>query len=66
VVCQVLEAPESADERLVPEAALRQGRDAAARAVPRDEPAASRDAEIRLTYRELTELIADAVRTLKD
>ena len=52
VLCQVLEAPESAN-RLVPDvdAALRQ---------------ASRDGEIRLTYGELTALIADAVRTLKD
>jgi L-fuculose-phosphate aldolase len=65
VVCQVLEAPESADERLVPEAALRPGRTGDTRAVARHEPT-SRDAEIRLTYRELTALIADAVRTLKD
>jgi L-fuculose-phosphate aldolase len=57
VVCQVLEAPESPTERLVPDVslALRQGR---------IEP--SRDGEIRLTYSELTALIADAVRTLKD
>jgi L-fuculose-phosphate aldolase len=49
VLCQVLEAPESATERLVPgvDAALRQ---------------ASRDGEIRLTYGELTALIADAVK----
>ena len=51
-VCQVLEAPEST-ERLVPDASamLRQ---------------ASRDGEIRLTYGELTALIADAVRNLRD
>jgi L-fuculose-phosphate aldolase len=51
-LCQVLEAPEST-ERLVPEvnAALRQ---------------ASRDGEIRLTYGELTALIADAVKNLRD
>ena len=51
-LCQVLESPESA-ERLVPEvsAVLRQ---------------ASRDGEIRLTYGELTALIADAVRNLRD
>jgi len=51
VLCQVLEAPESATERLVPgvDAALRQ---------------ASRDGEIRLTYGELTALIADAVKNL--
>ena len=53
VLCQVLEAPESATERLVPgvDAALRQ---------------ASRDGEIRLTYGELTALIADAVKNLRD
>jgi L-fuculose-phosphate aldolase len=52
-VCQVLEAPESATERLVPDVntVLRQ---------------ASRDGEIRLTYGELTALIADAVRSLRD
>jgi L-fuculose-phosphate aldolase len=53
VLCQVLEAPESSTtERLVPDvqATLRQ---------------ASRDGEIRLTYGELTALIADAVRTLR-
>jgi len=52
VLCQVLEAPEST-ERLVPEvnAVLRQ---------------ASRDGEIRLTYGELTALIADAVKNLRD
>jgi L-fuculose-phosphate aldolase len=53
VVCQVLEAPESATDRLVPDVALALKR-------------ASRDGEIRLTYGELTALIADAVRTLKD
>ncbi|HEY1308795.1 MAG TPA: class II aldolase/adducin family protein [Vicinamibacterales bacterium] len=52
VLCQVLEAPESAN-RLVPDvgAALRQ---------------ASRDGEIRLTYGELTALIADAVKNLRE
>jgi L-fuculose-phosphate aldolase len=50
--CQILEAPESKD-RLVPDvsAMLRQ---------------ASRDGEIRLTYGELTALIADAVNNLRD
>jgi L-fuculose-phosphate aldolase len=50
--CQILEAPESS-ERLVPDvtSALRQ---------------ASRDGEIRLTYGELTALIADAVKNLRD
>jgi L-fuculose-phosphate aldolase len=55
VQCQVLEAPESAD-RLVPEAST------ALRERIRD----NRDGEIRLTYGELTALIADAVRNLKD
>ena len=52
VVCQVLEAPDSPVERLVPDVSftLRQ---------------ANRDGEIRLTYGELTALIADAVKTLK-
>ena len=51
--CQILEAPESATERLVPD-------------VPSLLHKASRDGEIRLTYRELTALIADAVRSLRD
>jgi len=52
VLCQVLEAPPSPNGRLVP-----------------DVPAldrARRDGEIRLTYGELTALIADAISTLKD
>ena len=57
-LCQVLESPDS-PERLVPNVpelpdvsdALRQ---------------ASRDGEIRLTYGELTALIADAVKNLRD
>jgi L-fuculose-phosphate aldolase len=51
--CQVLEAPESTTERLVPgmNSALRQ---------------ASRDGEIRLTYGELTALITDAIKNLRD
>ena len=51
VLCQVLEAPTSPSQRLVPDVALSQAR---------------RDGEIRLTYGELTALIADAVKTLKD
>ena len=53
VLCQVLEAPSSVTERLVPgvASALHQ---------------ASRDGEIRLTYGELTALIADAVKNLRD
>ena len=50
--CQILEAPESS-ERLVPDV----------RSVLRQ---ASRDGEIRLTYGELTALIADAVKNLRD
>ena len=53
VECQVLEAPESPAARLVPDVSLALRH-------------ASRDGEIRLTYGELTALIADAVRTLKD
>jgi L-fuculose-phosphate aldolase len=52
VLCQVLEAPES-PTRLVPDvgSVLRQAR---------------RDGEIRLTYGELTALIADAVKNLRE
>jgi L-fuculose-phosphate aldolase len=57
VVCQVLEAPESATDRLVPDISL---------ALKQDRAESGRDGEIRLTYGELTALIADAVRTLKD
>jgi L-fuculose-phosphate aldolase len=53
VLCQVLEAPESATERLVPDVGSALQR-------------ASRDGEIRLTYGELTALIADAVKQLRD
>jgi L-fuculose-phosphate aldolase len=52
VLCQVLEAPQSA-ERLVPDVSMALQK-------------ASRDGEIRLTYGELTALIADAIRNLKD
>jgi L-fuculose-phosphate aldolase len=53
VLCQVLEAPESATERLVPDVSATLQK-------------ASRDGEIRLTYGELTALIADAVKNLRD
>ena len=85
VVCQVVEAPDSPDERLVPDAALaldqHRGpqrarlRDGVENRVDHrgpqpanmsDRAQASRDGEIRLTYGELTALIADAVRALKD
>jgi L-fuculose-phosphate aldolase len=54
VACQVLEAPPArGSDRLVPDVSslLRQ---------------ASRDGEIRLTYGELTALIADAIKNLRD
>jgi hypothetical protein len=61
----VLEAPESASERLVPHVpALGQARDPL-RAGAGDGPQSS-DREIRLTYGELTALIRDAVKNLKD
>jgi L-fuculose-phosphate aldolase len=75
VLCQVLEAPESSTERLVPDvtAAL----PTSALRAPAGKPAAnadarialataSRDGEIRLTYGELTALIADAIKQLRD
>jgi L-fuculose-phosphate aldolase len=60
VLCQVLESPVSASERLVPDVAG--GAGASLRAKVR---AASDAGEIRLTYAELTQLIADAVRNLR-
>jgi len=67
VVCQVLEAPESSTDRLVPDVslALKQAR-GPHRASLRDGVEESRDGEIRLTYGELTALIADAVKNLRD
>src|SRR5688572_21131597 len=53
ILCQVLEAPESSTERLVPDVSATLQR-------------ASREGEIRLTYGELTALITDAVRNLRD
>jgi L-fuculose-phosphate aldolase len=63
VLCQVLEAPDSS-QRLVPDVALRpqQSVGDALRAAARP----SGDGEIRLTYGELTALIADAVKNLRD
>jgi hypothetical protein len=58
--CQVVRAPDAPGQRLVPEdraEALMDGRAGPAR--PGD------DQEIRLTYRELTALIEDAVRQLR-
>jgi L-fuculose-phosphate aldolase len=56
VLCQVLESPESTSERLVPDTA---------RGLNATLDRASRDGEIRLTYAELTQLIADAVKNLR-
>jgi L-fuculose-phosphate aldolase len=53
VACQVVQAPESLSARLVPDSP----------AAPQSGPV--KDGEIRLTYRELTALIEDAVRQLK-
>jgi L-fuculose-phosphate aldolase len=64
VLCQVLEAPASPGERLVPDVATTLRRlDGEARSA---NAAASADGEIRLTYGELTALIADAVKALRE
>ena len=57
VLCQVLEAPESTSDRLVPDVAATR---------PRLLPKSGTEGEIRLTYGELTALIEDAVRNLRD
>jgi L-fuculose-phosphate aldolase len=63
LLCQVLESPESSSERLVADVApLFSSRSSAA---VRAMAAASGNGEIRLTYAELTALIADAVRNLR-
>ena len=56
--CQVVQAPSAPGARLVPDEPGRDG--------PRDAPAgeAGRDGEIRLTYRQLTALIEEAVTAL--
>jgi hypothetical protein len=53
-ICQVVQAPEGGGQRLVPDSSP---------AVNRS-PAAAGDGEIRLTYRELSALIEDAIRSL--
>jgi len=53
-ICQVVQAPEGGGQRLVPDSSP---------AVNRS-PAATGDGEIRLTYRELSALIEDAIRSL--
>jgi L-fuculose-phosphate aldolase len=55
-LCQVVEAPPGGGQRLVPDV-VAAAADAAART--------GGDAEIRLTYRELSALIEDAIRSLK-
>jgi hypothetical protein len=73
ILCQVLEAPEAGSARLVPDDAtssrLLPDVATSSRLVP-DVAAtlrqASRDGEIRLTYGELTALIADAVKNLRE
>jgi L-fuculose-phosphate aldolase len=64
LLCQVLEAPESQNGRLVPDVASTLQRSGAE--ALRAKAAASRDGEIRLTYGELTALIADAIKQLRD
>jgi L-fuculose-phosphate aldolase len=66
VLCQVLEAPESGSERLVPDVSGAFGQARETRHAGIDDRPESRDKEIRLTYGELTALIRDAVRNLKD
>jgi L-fuculose-phosphate aldolase len=61
-VCQVLEAPSSPTQRLVPDVSPLD----AARGALSASRRASSDGEIRLTYGELTALIADAVSRLTD
>jgi L-fuculose-phosphate aldolase len=53
--CQVVRAPSSPSERLIPDVIR----------VPSPGGEADGDAEIRLTYRELSQLIEDAVRSLR-
>jgi L-fuculose-phosphate aldolase len=73
ILCQVLEAPEAGSARLVPDDAtssrLLPDVATSSRLVP-DVAAtlrqASRDGEIRLTYGELTALIDDAVKNLRE
>lgn len=55
VTCQVVQAPEGAGTRLVADSP----------GLPLAGTSSSKDGEIRLTYRELTALIEDAVRSLK-
>jgi L-fuculose-phosphate aldolase len=67
-LCQVLEAPTSTTERLVPDVPALGGPSGLEGPALREVAGlqASREGEIRLTYRQLTALIADAVRSLRD
>jgi L-fuculose-phosphate aldolase len=56
--CQIVEAPAGSGQRLVPDSVLSQH---AGSRPPRD----SEDGEIRLTYRELSALIEEAIRSLR-
>lgn len=58
--CQVVRAPKGDGQRLVPDMV-----DSAAKGARPSPMSADPDAEIRLTYRELSALIEDAVRSLK-
>jgi L-fuculose-phosphate aldolase len=74
VLCQILESPESPNGRLVPDVtgALALSERSESKGLPRiglDAQRAQgvgRDTEIRLTYGELTALIEDAIRNLRD
>jgi len=62
VVCQVLESPESPSDRLVPDISTGLSGGSLRARVQR----ASSEGEIRLTYAELTALIVDAVKNLRE
>ena len=63
--CQVVVAPAGSGERLVPDRLTAGAEALAAKALRRSAARVGEDAEIRLTYGELTALIEDAVRHLK-
>jgi L-fuculose-phosphate aldolase len=54
-MCQIVQAPEGAGRRLVPDSARPE----------RQQTTSTADGEIRLTYRELSALIEDAIRSLR-
>jgi L-fuculose-phosphate aldolase len=59
LACQVIQAPESAGSRLVPDVSLKPSSN------PDEAPSAKADGEIRLTYGELSALIEEAIRSLR-